>query len=270
LVANTGGASSPYANLIPNTSPSSSASSTSAGNELRHVSVILGGEVFSLPVADCPAASCQNGSPIAWASTNAQDQVALQAFREASLRAGVKDVTTIAVAGLAVATAGTSLPLTTTVSIGAGAAGTMDAAGQFNNNGSVDLGQTSFAALVGGSLGPLSRIPGLNGYLGAGFLGGAGNTATTAFNNWANGDSASLSRAFGQGSFFGVLGYGFGQVARNYLTQITPQGFTPNPRIPALFQIPYSPPSAIPANGSAITSGLVGGIPSTLPSSPDK
>jgi len=41
------------------------------------------GQSFKLPLADCPAAGCAT-SPIAWASTNAQDQVALQAYATAA------------------------------------------------------------------------------------------------------------------------------------------------------------------------------------------
>jgi hypothetical protein len=270
IQTNTGGAASPYAwssgQLGQSTVAPAGAANAGSTAPQHYANVSVNGQIFTLPVVDCPAASCQNGSPIAWASSDSKDQAALQAFKEASLRAGVQDVTTIVVAGVAAATLGASLPLTTAAGIGAGTAAAMDAAGQFNNNGSVNLGQTSFTAFIGGSLWPMSTIPGLNGYLGAGFLGGAGNTATTAFNNWINGEAAPLGPAAYQGAIFVGIGYGFGQVAGNYLTKITPQGFTPDPKIPALLQTPYSTPSTIPANGSAITSGLIGGIPSSLPS----
>jgi hypothetical protein len=54
----------------------------------------------------------------------------LQAFKEASLRAGVGDITTIVVGGIAVASLGASLPLTAAAGIGGVTTGIMDAIGQ--------------------------------------------------------------------------------------------------------------------------------------------
>jgi filamentous hemagglutinin len=59
--------------------PTSSISSDRA----RYGLFSANGKTYQLPLADCTAAACQ-GSPIAWASTNPEDQAALKAYAIAS------------------------------------------------------------------------------------------------------------------------------------------------------------------------------------------
>jgi filamentous hemagglutinin len=48
------------------------------------------GQIFSLPVAPCPAVSCANDNPIAWFSTEPGDQQALASYKEARAKEDAK------------------------------------------------------------------------------------------------------------------------------------------------------------------------------------
>jgi hypothetical protein len=133
ILANTGGSASPYKWDIETNTP---ATASNGQKPFQHSLVSANGQTFSLPVADCPAVSCTNGSPIAWASSDPQDQAAIAAYKEALDKQNAKAAV---VGGLTVATAG-ALPATlvgTTVA-GAIVGGGSSAAGQAIDGKDID------------------------------------------------------------------------------------------------------------------------------------
>jgi hypothetical protein len=68
ILNKTGGTASPYAwsNAqlgVQTAAPGQSTTTTAGGDPVRYANVMLGGYVYSLPVVDCPAASCQKWIP---------------------------------------------------------------------------------------------------------------------------------------------------------------------------------------------------------------
>ncbi|MGM9427279.1 DUF637 domain-containing protein [Hydrogenophaga sp. MI9] len=104
ILANTGGANSPYSwsdSQLGKTpaQPSTSSASTSQRYETR----VVNGQTFTVPVVDCPATSCQNTDNVAHYGLSAQDQAAVQLYEAAVQHQTIKGVGNIVIGGVAVA-----------------------------------------------------------------------------------------------------------------------------------------------------------------------
>ncbi|MBI3713185.1 MAG: hemagglutinin repeat-containing protein, partial [Burkholderiales bacterium] len=117
---NTGGDKSPYSwglDGVGNNTPPTTYIEVSKGGAQRYGQFYANGQVFTLPLADCPAASCQMFSPIARFGVSEKDQAEIAAWEAASNKQVVKD---LGKGGLVVLTAVT-LPATATGIIVGGA-----------------------------------------------------------------------------------------------------------------------------------------------------
>ncbi|CAN7588817.1 hypothetical protein [Rhizobacter sp. LjRoot28] len=177
LVAQTGGADSPYINLRPRTSAPQLETQTAPAP--RYGRFTANGETFHLKLADCPAVACQNTSPIARFDLNERDQRTLQSYEAAANKEGAKDIFSFTIGA-----AGLSLPPTALAMIGGGAfvGGTENLFGQVVDTegrwdqidyGAVGLHTTGGAAFGAIAFGIVSKVPDVWGWVGSRF----GNSA---------------------------------------------------------------------------------------------
>jgi filamentous hemagglutinin len=156
VVSNTGGASSPYVDLVRYLQSSPLETAKVGSDGLRRADFVANGKTFNLVIADCPAASCQTTDLIANFGLSSADQAALDAYRVAQQRQLAKDGAKL-VLGLAV---GAMAPPTL---LGTAAAGAVIGGGgsvidQTVDKGSVELTATVVPAIAGAVLAPATLV----------------------------------------------------------------------------------------------------------------
>ncbi len=117
---NTGGDKSPYSwgvDGVGNNIPATAYIEVNKGGTQRYGQFYANGRVYTLPLAECPAASCQMSSPIARYGVSEQDQAEIAAWEAASNKQLVKD---LGKGGLVLVTAA-ALPVTVTGIVAGGA-----------------------------------------------------------------------------------------------------------------------------------------------------
>jgi hypothetical protein len=134
-----------------NTNAWTSSATPANANTQKYAYYPVNGGYQKVPVVDCPAAGCANGSPIAWASTNPDDQKLLADYVAASNKQDGKAAvnTAITVGAVAVAPA----TLAGTVAAGAVIGGGTSAADQYIDKGTVDATKTTKDTVVGAAVG---------------------------------------------------------------------------------------------------------------------
>lgn len=120
---------------------------TNGSNNVSYVSVTANGQSFTVPVADCPAGGCTNGSPIAWNSTNPGDKEILAAYQSALDKEGSKSLVKLGIGSAAAVLAPPTL--IGTVAGGAVIGGGSSAAEQLIDTGRLDAGKTTVDTVVG-------------------------------------------------------------------------------------------------------------------------
>ena len=111
ITANTGSGNSAYSwydEQLGKTSPVQRSSNISGNTKQRYEQYFANGKVYTLPVADCPAVSCTNDTPIARFGVSADDAATIAAYDAAKKKEMSKDAVT---GGLIVATT-VALPAT--------------------------------------------------------------------------------------------------------------------------------------------------------------
>jgi hypothetical protein len=144
---NTGGSNSPCTSFAPVLAMPALSSSGVAANGLRYEMRTANGQSFRVPVADCPAVSCQNSDNVARYGLNPEDQAQVQAYDAALNKQTIKGVTTIAVVGVAAPVAVEGI--VANALLGGAVSGTISAKDQYIDNGKVDAGKTVQDAVVG-------------------------------------------------------------------------------------------------------------------------
>jgi hypothetical protein len=172
IVANTGGANSPYTDLKASMPIAPDAiQSAPAGSGFVHQIAQVNGQNFSLPVADCPAASCTNDNPIAWFSDDPQDQATLAAYKAALQKQDAKAAVS---GGLAIgAIVAAPVTLTGVVVTGAVVGASNSAAGQYIDTGNVNASTMFAGAVQGAAFAEVGYVAGAAVSSVAGVMGGA-------------------------------------------------------------------------------------------------
>jgi len=160
IKSNASGYSWSPGNTVQTVDPNAGKAWTSNGNVpvntgssgIHYVSVMANGQSFNLPVADCPAGACTNGSPIAW--TNPGDQDTLAAYKIAVDKEGGKTLATVAIGTGAVILAPTTLG--GSLVAGGIVGGGTSAANQYIDDGKVDLVKTGIDTAKGATVGGLT------------------------------------------------------------------------------------------------------------------
>ena len=151
----------------------------------------------------------------------------------------------------------------TLAALGATIDGSRDVVGQYDQTGTVHLGQSLFAAGTGAVLGPI----GAN--LGFGYnvlLGGASAAANTAFVNTLYGENNHLLHAAVAGAMTSSVGYGGGLWMTKKMGEFLPPIVYPktlNPKVPALLQGRRNP---APKNIGTAAGSLMQGTSALAPS----
>lgn len=126
-------------------------SSTGQPQTMQRQIAFANGQAFSLPVAQCPAVSCTNDTPIAWYSTDPGDQKVLAAYKDALAKEQTK---TMAKGALVVGTAVVAPPtLLGSVVAGGVIGGGSSSVDQSVDNGSVDGQKTAKDTIKGAVIG---------------------------------------------------------------------------------------------------------------------
>ncbi|UDF33551.1 UNVERIFIED_ORG: hemagglutinin repeat-containing protein [Shinella sp. XGS7] len=135
--SNTGGGGSPYTAFAPIPAmPDGGVASNGQRYEMRSVN----GQSFSVPVANCPAVSCQNGDNIARHGLSPEDQKRVDAYQAAMEKQSLKDVSTIGLVAATAPMAGSGL--VANMLLGGAAGGAISAKDQFIDKRQVDTAQT--------------------------------------------------------------------------------------------------------------------------------
>lgn len=133
IAANTGGGNSAYSwydYQLGKLSPAQPSTGT-GGTKQRYEQYAANGKVYTLPIADCPAVSCTNDTPIARYGVSADDAATIAAYDAAKKKEMVKDAVT---GGLIVATT-VALPAT---AVGAAIGGAIVGGGSSAANQTID------------------------------------------------------------------------------------------------------------------------------------
>ncbi|UXH77378.1 hemagglutinin repeat-containing protein [Roseateles amylovorans] len=150
--ANTGGANSPYYDLVSSKPSYTVPTSTSKSGGLNYQMKTANGESFRLAVADCPAATCQSTDNIARFGLDAADQAQLDAYTAALKKEQAKDAVK---AGIAVGVAVTA-PVSVSGALVGGAivGGASSATDQYIDSGEVNgvkvVREAAIGAVIGG------------------------------------------------------------------------------------------------------------------------
>jgi filamentous hemagglutinin len=145
--ANTGSSNSPYTAFAPVPAMPALSSSGVGANGLRYEMRTANGQSFRVPVADCPAVSCQNSDNVARYGLNPEDQAQVQAYDAALNKQAIKGVSTIAVVAVAAPLAVEGLAANAL--LGGAVSGTISAKDQYIDDGKVDVSKTVKDAAVG-------------------------------------------------------------------------------------------------------------------------
>ncbi|WP_377152869.1 hypothetical protein ACFJIX_16665 [Roseateles sp. UC29_93] len=146
--ANTGGASSPYYDLVPIKPTYPSLTQAGKSGEQQYQMLTANGQSFRLAIADCPAVSCQNTDNIARYGLSSIDQIQLDAYTSALKKEQAKD----AVKGVVAVGVAVTAPVTVTGAVIGGAVigGASSASDQYIDHGEVDGGKVARDTVIGG------------------------------------------------------------------------------------------------------------------------
>jgi filamentous hemagglutinin family protein len=152
ITNNTGGNNSAYSwydSQLGKTSPTQVSTGT-GGARQRYEQYAANGKVYTLPIADCPAVSCTNDTPIARFGVTAEDAATIAAYDAAKKKEMAKD----AVAGGLIVGTALTFPATAPGAIFSGAivGGGSSAANQAIDGKSIDGAQVGVDAAKGAAI----------------------------------------------------------------------------------------------------------------------
>lgn len=118
-----------------------------AANGLRYEMCSANGQSFLIPVADCPAASCQNVDNVARFGLSPEDQARVRDYDAALNKQTAKGVTTIAVGAAAAPLVAEGI--VANALLGGAVSGTFSAKDQYIDDGKINAGKTGRDAVIG-------------------------------------------------------------------------------------------------------------------------
>lgn len=232
---------------------------TTTNGGTRYGLFTANGQIFALPLAECPAGGCAT-SPIAWASTDPVDQAALKAYSGALNQQMLEDGAKLATVGTAISPIGLGrLTVSglanwqTLAAFGLGAG--FQTAGDYYKTGEIN----PVGSLVSGGMAALYAPLLTSSVWKNSLIGGTALGSNAMVQNQWLGANESVWKNYAVGTAFSGVGTGIGNTAQSILgSLVTPWVRTTplNPLVPALLQAPAQPNPLPGQIGGAVNSGI--------------